>query len=251
MRIELTTPLGRFSARLDHPVDLSVGVRFDGTGPSAFDLPPAQQTPFSVPGFVADTAAGAACNVARITLHPHGDGTHTESARHVDHTAPGVDSVRPRAPLLAWLATTRATETGPADRVIGASALASALLDARGLGATALLLRTGPRSERGAVRWSGTNPPYLSAQALAAIREAGIEHLLIDLPSVDRESDGGAMAAHRAFFAGREHVATITEMIAVPDDLADGPLLLWLATPNIATDAVPCSPVVFSLVPLP
>ena len=43
----------------------------------------------------------------------------------------------------------------------------------------------------------------------------GIKHLLIDLPSVDREIDGGRMMSHRAFWNypdNPRHESTITEL---------------------------------------
>ena len=41
-------------------------------------------------------------------------------------------------------------------------------------------------------RWiySGSNPTYFEPEAIALLVNAGIKHLLTDLPSVDREEDG-------------------------------------------------------------
>jgi kynurenine formamidase len=44
-----------------------------------------------------------------------------------------------------------------------------------------------------------TNPPYLAQEAALFLRESGIQHLLIDLPSVDKEKDEGKLLAHKAF----------------------------------------------------
>ena len=43
-----------------------------------------------------------------------------------------------------------------------------------------------------------SNPPYLSEKAATYIREMDIKHLLIDLPSVDKEHDEGKLLAHKA-----------------------------------------------------
>ena len=48
--------------------------------------------------------------------------------------------------------------------------------------------------------WSDTNPPYLEDGFAERLCQLGIDHLLIDLPSVDKEIDGGALRAHNAFF---------------------------------------------------
>jgi hypothetical protein len=39
----------------------------------------------------------------------------------------------------------------------------------------------------------------LEEAAAGFIRECGIQHLLIDLPSVDKEKDEGKLLAHKAF----------------------------------------------------
>jgi hypothetical protein len=48
--------------------------------------------------------------------------------------------------------------------------------------------------------YSNTNPPYLSESAAHLIKNSGVQHLLIDLPSVDREEDEGKLLAHKAFW---------------------------------------------------
>jgi kynurenine formamidase len=44
-----------------------------------------------------------------------------------------------------------------------------------------------------------TDPPFLAEGAALFLRESGIQHLLIDLPSVDKEKDEGKLLAHKAF----------------------------------------------------
>jgi hypothetical protein len=87
---------------------------------------------------------------------------------------------------------------------------------------------------------------------LALLRDKGIEHLLIDLPSVDRESDGGFMKAHRAFwFKGDEarmH-ATITEMVYVPNSIIDGEYLINIMVAPFGNDASPSKPVLYPILP--
>lgn len=75
----------------------------------------------------------------------------------------------------------------------------------------AVCLRTLPNDEAKRSRdWTGSNPPYLTGEASLLCRqlvapaegddESSAGHLLVDLPSVDREDDGGALIAHRSFF---------------------------------------------------
>ena len=57
------------------------------------------------------------------------------------------------------------------------------------------------------------------------LREKGVKHLLIDLPSVDKEKDEGKLLSHHAFWntSGKVRLdATITEFIYVPNTIKDG-----------------------------
>jgi hypothetical protein len=47
-------------------------------------------------------------------------------------------------------------------------------------------------------KYSHTDPPF-GWRAALFLRESGIQHLLIDLPSVDKEKDEGKLLAHKAF----------------------------------------------------
>jgi kynurenine formamidase len=117
--------------------------------------------------------------------------------------------------------------------------------------ATAFILRTLPNDDLKKQRnYSGTNPPYLHTDAARYLVECGVQHLLLDLPSVDREEDGGALSAHHAFWQYPEAVrkaCTITEMIYVPDAVKDGYYLLNLQTTSLDLDASPSRPVIFSV----
>ena len=76
----------------------------------------------------------------------------------------------------------------------------------------------------------------------------GVKHLLIDLPSVDRESDGGVLAFHHAFWEvpnNPNHERTITEMVYVPTEIKDGNYLLNLQMAPFENDASPSRPVLY------
>jgi hypothetical protein len=87
--------------------------------------------------------------------------------------------------------------------------------------------------------------------------ERGIEHLVVDLPSIDRSHDEGRLTAHRIFFGlprasvalaqSTRSGATITELAYIPDTVADGPYLLALQVPAIGGDAVPSRPLLYPL----
>ena len=82
--------------------------------------------------------------------------------------------------------------------------------------------------------------------------ENNVQHLLLDLPSVDREEDAGQLLAHHAFWqypAQPRREATITELIFVPDEVADGLYLLNIQITSLELDASPSKPVLYLLTP--
>ena len=121
----------------------------------------------------------------------------------------------------------------------------------------AIVIRTLPNnSEKLSKKYSNTNPPYLSEDAAIFIRESGIQHLLIDLPSVDKEHDQGKLLAHKAFWNVKDVAnlnadarinSTITEMIFVDDAVKDGSYLLNLQIAPFENDASPSKPILFAI----
>jgi hypothetical protein len=77
-----------------------------------------------------------------------------------------------------------------------------------------------------------------------------VQHLLIDLPSVDRESDGGALAFHHAFWnvpQNPDFNRTITELIFVDSAIEDGNYILELQVAPFENDASPSRPVLYKI----
>ncbi len=65
----------------------------------------------------------------------------------------------------------------------------------------ALVIRTLPNEPGKRTRdYTDMTPPYLTREAAQCIVERGIEHLVVDLPSIDRTHDEGRLTAHRLFF---------------------------------------------------
>ena len=65
---------------------------------------------------------------------------------------------------------------------------------------------------------------------------------MVDLPSIDKEEDQGALEAHKAFWNVDGNIrteATITEFIFVPDTVLDGSYLLQIGLAPFVNDATP------------
>lgn len=252
---------------LDRGFDLATPISLDEAAPIAFGLPAPTKRAFEAGGFVGDTRRGGSANCFTITLTPHGDGTHTETVGHlVDDPVPVGERIAHELVLarVVTVAPARrdavddayAGTRAPDDAVIAAGALDHTLPYAAAENVRALVVRTAPEAERRGRAWTDTNPPYLTDDAARAIADAGIVHLLLDVPSVDRENDGGGLSAHRAFFGlapgqrtldGAPTARTVTELIVVPDACPDGLYLLALSVPRLGLDAAPSRPVLYPL----
>jgi kynurenine formamidase len=116
----------------------------------------------------------------------------------------------------------------------------------------AIIIRTLPNlREKTSMRYSNTNPTYLLEEAAIYLREKGIKHLVVDLPSVDKEKDGGKLLAHNAFWntAGEIRMdATITEFIYVSNKVEDGEYLLNLMIAPFENDATPSKPILYKII---
>ena len=98
--------------------------------------------------------------------------------------------------------------------------------------------------------YSGKNPAYLSKNAMERIVKMGVKHLLIDLPSVDPEEDGGQLVAHKTFWDSTNKdrsKCTITELIFVDNMIKDGVYLLNIHINSFELDVSPSKPVLYIL----
>jgi len=251
-------------------ISLAIPLQFDAAQPRHFDAPAASSTPYVVGGFKGEVARGASCNCRSITLIPHCNGTHTEGAGHLTLDCPPLHAQIPSQPLPALLlslhpqaasSTTEASLPLPqaGDELITRSALLAAWPPALPFAPQVLILRTLPNGPGKLDRdYSAANPPYLTLQLAQELVARGIEHLIIDLPSIDRAHDEGLLSAHRVLFglptgstdyaAAMRPQATVTELAYIDSAIADGPCAVQLQVPAWGGDALPSRPLLFPLV---
>ncbi|HEX9105771.1 MAG TPA: cyclase family protein [Longimicrobiales bacterium] len=254
-------------------VDLAIPLELHGAQPRHFGAPAASAQPLELAGFTGAVAHGASCNCEVVTFTPHCNGTHTECASHLTRERLDAYRVAPAGLVPAVLLSVTPEAAGgtregtdpaadPQDLLVTRRALAGAWASHAPLTPSALVVRTLPNPPTKRHRdYSGQNAPYLSREAAQLLVERGIEHLVIDLPSIDREHDAGRLTAHRIFFglapggthlhaATRAH-ATVTELAYVPEALADGGYFLELQVPALSGDAVPSRPLLYPLTESP
>jgi arylformamidase len=227
-------------------IDISIPYRTSAEATSAWYVPPVKAEPVRMDGFVGSVAEGGSVNFRNLTLNPHGHGTHTECVGHISPEVFSVNQCLKKWFFDALLITVTPESVGE-DLVVSKDQIMAAVGDQR---PEALILRTLPNTDKKLfTNYSSANPPYIEAASAEWMREIGIDHLLLDLPSVDRENDGGALASHKAFWNYPENprmAATITELIYVPEHVKDGTYLLNLQVAPIENDASPSRPVLFS-----
>lgn len=237
-----------FSADLSRPIDLAIPLCDGLENPNCFWAPPVEFSPVRAGDFVGSTAEGGPVNFFNVRVNPHGNGTHTECVGHIARERFVLQECLREHHFLAKIVSLYPQRTDDGDRVI----LQNQIAEIFGANeADALIVRTLPNGDlKLRAQYSGTNPPYLHHEAAQYLADCGLKHLLLDLPSVDREEDGGLLLAHRAFWKYPENTrtdCTITELIFVPNHIRDGYYLLNLQTTALDLDASPSKPVVFEL----
>ena len=82
------------------------------------------------------------------------------------------------------------------------------------------------------------------------MKEKEVQHLLIDLPSIDREKDSGKLVSHNIFWNTGGKIrfdATITELIFVPNSVDDGTYFLNIQMASFENDASPSRPILYEI----
>jgi kynurenine formamidase len=231
-----------------HPIDISMPLSTDEHAAKAWYVPPVKIEPVRMGDWVGDVNQGGSVNFRNITFNPHGNGTHTECAGHISKENYSINQCLKRFMFHAELISVLPEYQENGDQVITKHAIESIL---EGKKAEALIIRTISNSAAKLVtQYSSTNPPYISKEAIEYILSLGYEHLLLDLPSVDKEVDGGVLAAHHAFWEypnNTQTQRTITEMIYVPNEVLDGTYILNLQIAPFENDASPSKPVLYAV----
>jgi arylformamidase len=254
MKLTLQKDGRTYSFQTEKGKDISISL--NPNGPRAWYVEPMRIEPVRTEQFLGSVAEGGAVNFRDVYFNPHGHGTHTENVGHIiDTDVPVVSSIG-SSHYMAKLVTVElrrkdsskdvSQDASQRDWVVSEESLLGIDLNVE-----ALIIRTKPNDHSKTNRqYSGTNFPYLTIGAMQRIVDAGVQHLLVDLPSVDREEDGGALAAHHLFWnvpAEPNFQKTITELIYVPNEISDGNYILNLQVSNFANDAAPSRPMLFDL----
>lgn len=245
-----------YNIDLSCALDLSIELQGNQNNPIAWYLSEPSILPVKVGDWVGEVKSGSSStNFNTITVNPHAHATHTECLGHITFEKYSInDHLKDFFFLSQLVSVFPEYQDKEQDQVITLEQIESLWVDK---GQSAFIIRTLPNNcDKKSRKYSHTNPPYLSWEAAQFLKQKGIKHLLVDLPSVDKENDDGALLAHRAFWnitqidplnANARLDATITELIYVEDKIKDGFYFLNLQVASIANDASLSRPVLFKI----
>ncbi len=240
--------LKQYKVNFSEPLDISIPLYADGSGARAYHAPPFKATPVVAGDFTGLVGAGSPVNFLNVQLNPHGNGTHTECVGHITAQGQTINQCLKNFFFIAELISIYPVKTEDGDEVIFPEQVIKALQHQK---TEAVIIRTLPNDILKLKKnYSEKNPPYFHHDAAEFFVKNNVKHLLVDVPSVDREDDGGRLLFHKTFWGYPKNLredATITEMIFVPSSIQDGTYLLNLQIASFEIDASPSKPVIYKI----
>lgn len=237
-----------FEIDFSKPIDISIPLQANKNNPLAWTQEKPEIKPEVIGNWIGKISEGASVNFNTILISPHAHGTHTESYGHISEGFYSVNDALKTFFFISELISVTPEKIGD-DFIISKEDVEKAL---NGKTPEAVIIRTLPNEmEKKSRNWSDSNWPYLHHSAAKFLRKIGVKHLLIDLPSVDREKDEGKLLAHKAFWNFPEHPqnqSTITEMVFIPNSVKDGTYFLNLQIISLENDASPSKPVIYEII---
>lgn len=258
MNIRVTVENQTYSADLSSPIDLAIPLDFDGKQPNFFGVPKASARAYEAGDVIGDTSRGGPCNFDVVEFIPQCNGTHTECVGHIVNQSVNVSDLLPEVLIPATLVSVEPmSDPRSGDLVINAGCLQKGLDKSPSEFLKAVIIRTIPNHHEKMhhIYKEKEIPPYLIKDAFQFLIDRGTDHLLVDLPSVDRAYDEGRLTGHHLFWDipqgshdlenGKVSKRTITELIYVPDEAEDGQYFLNLQIPRFGVDAAPSRPIIY------
>lgn len=248
MNIQVIHQGKKYQANLSAPLDISLPLREGKNNPNCYWADPIKFETISSGSFIGSVKAGGSVNYQKLIITPHGNGTHTECLGHISDQPVTINRALTTFHFIGELISMTPEKLDNGDAVITLKQFRD---KSRNPVTDAIIIRTLPNVEsKKNQQYSGTNPAYLEAALAEFLSIKGVKHLLIDLPSLDREVDEGKLLAHKAFWNMSGQIrtdCTVTELVFVNDSIHDGLYLLNLQITSLEMDASPSKPVLYKL----
>ena len=201
---------------------------------------------FENDAFSGNLSNGGSVNCEKISFYPHASGTHTECALHVYPVSFTMLDIKMPIFQLGLLKSFVPTEYNNEFCITREQILEIQNKEQ----AEVIILRTLPNDSFKLNKdYSDTNPPFISPEAILVLKEKGFKHIVTDLPSIDKESDGGKLLSHKTWFKDVDfNHNTITELVFIDNEVKDGLFVVNIQMPKIETDAVPSNIILYPCV---
>jgi arylformamidase len=263
MKAEVEIGNKKYNVDFSKGIDISIPLKFNGDQPNTYGVDKAMAKPYQDGNFIGDTRKGGPCNFETYSFTPHCNGTHTECIGHItDERIAILSSLKEEMIPSTLVSVTPKKNTenykpelNTEDLVIAKEDLKSQLEHVKSEFLKGLIIRTLPNNEsKKSQDYMKELPCFFSIEAMEYIVSLGVQHLLVDSPSVDRLFDEGHLSAHNIFwetkgkkFNPAAQNKTITEMIFAADSLENGQYLLNLQIPAFVSDAAPSRPILYKI----
>ena len=245
-------------------IDLSIPYNFDGPQPNFYDVSPGRLNALKIKHSSYLVSEGAGCNVPEVSLNIHCTGTHTEYVGHLLDVKGAVSSYIQDIIMPAGLITVESipfidcqdnyhVNVNEMEAVICKKNIELQFQKLQKNKITTLVIRTLPNPiEKKYYSYSKNIPPFFTNDAIIFLIENNIQHLVVDLPSIDRMQDDGILGNHRIFWSkcsdpeskvSHDSLGTITELAYIPNHVKDGFYFLNIQTPHFQCDAAPSRPI--------
>ena len=263
MKAEIEIRHQKYTVDFSKGIDISIPLNFNGEQPNTYGVDKATSKPYQDGQFIGDTREGGPCNFETYRFTPHCNGTHTECIGHITDERIDILSSLNEEMIPSTLVSVTPKNTNEnytpdlnkEDLVITKEDLELHLKDVNSKFLRGLIIRTLPNYESKKSRdYMKETPSFFSIDAMEYIVNLGVEHLLVDTPSVDRLLDEGNLSSHNIFwetkgkeFNSKTQNKTITEMIFASEEIKDGRYLLNLQIPAFVSDAAPSRPILYKV----
>ena len=232
-------------------IDLSIRNKFSSSGPVFYNSSHPSKTPLTDKQFIGDVNSGGSCNASIVSLNIHCTGTHTECEGHINNSNVEIVDVCPLGFTPTLLISVEPEIINHTDESYHVQCDGDYVITKKSIQEkvqqfhSGLIIRTIPNQESKIIRnYDKVRAPFLTNQAIDYIASKDVQHLLVDLPSVDKANDEGKLGNHKKFF---KYGKTISELLFIEDWIRDGFGFLQIQIPNWSLDAAPSRPIFYQV----
>jgi arylformamidase len=240
------------------PIDISLSLHDGKDAVLAWYCPPMKLTPVITDRFIGDVNLGGAVNFRNILMNPHGNGTHTECVGHISKEKYSINKCLKEFHFHGLVISVEPIEKTTSDQSLNDFIITKGILEEACRPyidelktCQVLIVRTLPNTHVKLTKnYSNTNPIYFEEDAIRYVNELDVKHLMVDLPSIDREEDEGELAGHHLFWdypANPQTDKTITELIFIPSNIDDKVYIVNILITSLENDASPSKIVLFEI----